>query len=86
MNKDRILDRTLKKLDAGLIDIEEAIRETNPDLDEETLQARIDAAKAQQQMQILQQMTEMNAEGGFDNNFDDLGGPNLKGSTSPRQN
>lgn len=86
VNKDRILDRTLKKLDAGLIDIEEAIRETNPDLDEETLQARIDAAKAQQQMQMLQQMAEMNDDGGFGNSYDDLGGPNLKGSTSPRQN
>ena len=85
VNKDRILDRTLKKLDAGLIDIEEAIRETNPDLDEETLQARIDAAKTQQEIQALAMQTEMNNEGGFDNNFDDLGGENLKGSTSPIQ-
>jgi len=85
VNKDRILDRVLKKLEAGLIDIEEAIREINPDLDEKTLQARIDAAKAQQQMQMLAQMTEMNQEGGFGNDYDDLGGENLKGSTSPFQ-
>lgn len=85
INKDRILDRTTKKLEAGLIDIEEAIRETNPDLDEETLQAKVKKAKQQQAMMMLAQQAEMNAEGGFDNNYDDLGGENLKGSTSPLQ-
>lgn len=85
VNKDRILDRTIKKLQAGLIDIEEAIREINPDLDEETIQAKVKAAQIQQQMMMLAQQTEMNAEGGFDNNYDDLGGENLKGTTSPLQ-
>lgn len=85
INKDRILDRTLKKLEAGLIDIEEAIREINPDLDEETLQARIESAQAQQQMMMLQQMNEMNQMGEFENNEGDLGGSNLKGSTEPAQ-
>lgn len=85
VNKDRILDRTLKKLEAGLIDIEEAIREINPDLDEETIQAKVQKAKDQQAMMMLAQQSEMNAEGGFGNNYDDLGGENLKGSTSPLQ-
>ena len=85
INKDRILDRTLKKLEAGLIDIEEAIRETNPDLDEKTLQARIDTAKKQQAEAMLAQQYEMDAEGGFGNNYDDMGGENLKGSTTPVQ-
>ena len=85
VNKDRILDRTLKKLEAGLIDLEEAIREINPDEDEETIQAKVQKAKEQQALQMLAAQTEMNAEGGFDNNYDDLGGENLKGSTSPAQ-
>jgi len=85
VNKDRILDRVLKKLQAGLIDIEEAIREINPDLDEESLQAKIKKAKEQQALMMLAQQTEFNEEGGFGNNYDDLGGENLKGSTSPLQ-
>ncbi len=85
INKDRILDRTLKKLEAGLIDIEEAIREINPDLDEESIQAKVKAAQQQQAMMMLAQQTEMNEEGGFGNNYDDLGGNNLHGSTIPIQ-
>ena len=85
VNKDRILDRVLKKLEAGLIDIEEAIREINPDEDEETIQAKVDAAKQQQAMQMLLAQQEMNDEGGFQNNDEDLGGANLRGSTSPLQ-
>lgn len=86
INKDRILERVAKKLELGLIDIEEAIREINPDLDEQTLQARIDAAKAEQQRQMLMQMSEMNEYGEFSpNNEGDLGGANLKGSTAPIQ-
>lgn len=85
INKDRLLDRTMKKLDAGLIDIEEAIRETNPDLDEETIQARIVAAKKRQEEMMLAQFTEMNQEGGFGNNTEDVGGANLSGSTLPIQ-
>lgn len=85
INKDRILDRTIKKLEAGLIDIEEAIRETNPDLDEETLQARIQTAKDAQAQAMLAQQYEMDQEGGFGNNYDDNGGENLKGSTVPAQ-
>ena len=85
VNKDRILDRTLKKLEAGLIDIEEAIREINPDEDEETIQAKVQKAKMQQAMMMMAQQQEMNEMGEFGNNYDDLGGENLKGSTSPLQ-
>ena len=85
VNKDRILDRVTKKLEAGLIDLEEAIREINPDLDEETIQSKIKKAQQQQAMMMLAQQAEMNAEGEFKNSYDDLGGENLKGSTSPLQ-
>ena len=85
VNKDRILDRVIKKLESSLIDIEEAIREINPDLDEETIQAKVEKAKEQQAMAMMAMQTEMNEEGGFGNNYDDLGGNNLKGSTSPMQ-
>lgn len=83
LNKDRIIDRSLKKLENGLIDIEEAIREINPDLDEEALQGKI--AKAKEAREAMMMPTEFNAEGGFGNAYDDLGGANLKGSTSPVQ-
>lgn len=85
VNKDRILDRVIKKLEAGLINIEQAIREINPDLDEKTLQARVNEAKQEQMMQMLAAQQEMNEMGEFENNDGDLGGENLKGSTLPAQ-
>ena len=85
VNKDRILDRVLKKLDAGLVDIEDAIREINPDEDEETIQAKVEKAKEQQALAALAAQQEMDEFGGFGNNYDDNGGANLKGSTSPIQ-
>lgn len=85
VNKDRILDRVIKKLQAGLCTLDDAIREINPDLDEKTLQAKVDELKAEQLKQQLAALTEMNQEGGFGNNYDDLGGANLGGSTSPVQ-
>lgn len=85
VNKDRILDRVIKKLQAGLCTIDDAIREINPDLDEKTLQAKVEELKAEQLKQQLAALTEMNQEGGFGNNYDDLGGANLQGSTSPAQ-
>ena len=48
INKDRILDRVIKKLENRLITMEDAIRELNPDLDEETLQAKIKNANEEQ--------------------------------------
>ena len=85
VNKDRILDRTIKELENGLIDIDEAIRTMNPDMDEEALQAKIEKAKQAREELLLQQQTEFNAEGGFGNNYDDMGGANLEGSTIPLQ-
>lgn len=85
VNKDRILDRVIKKLQAGLCTLDDAIREINPDLDEKTLQAKVEELKAEQLKQQLAALTEMNQEGGFGNNYDDLGGENLQGSTTPAQ-
>lgn len=85
INKDRLLDRVTKELDAGLIDMDEAIRTMNPDLDEEKLQEKVEKAQAYQQQLMMQQMMEMNQQGGFGNDYDDLGGANLKGSTMPIQ-
>lgn len=65
LNKDRLLNRVTGELQAGLIDIEDAIRTIYPDLDEEALQAKIEKAKAQQKELSLQQMTEFNNEGTF---------------------
>ena len=85
VNKDRILDRTIKELESGLIDIDEAIRTLNPDMDEEALQAKIDRAKKAREEMMLAQQTEFNEEGGFNNNYEDMGGANLNGSTMPIQ-
>lgn len=48
VNKDRLLARTEKEYEMGLIDIEQAVRQTNPDLDEDALRMRIDKAMARQ--------------------------------------
>lgn len=85
INKDRLIDRVTRELEAGLIDEEEAIRTINPDLEEEKIQEKIDKFKARQQQMMMQQMYEMGMSGGFGNNYDDLGGANLKGSTEPVQ-
>lgn len=65
VNKDRLLNRVTGQLEAGLIDIEEAIRTTNPDLDEEALQDKIDRANQRQQEMMMSQLNEMNSMGGF---------------------
>lgn len=44
VNKDRLLQRTQTMLDMGLIDIEEAVRIMNPDLEEDALQSKIQKA------------------------------------------
>ena len=66
LNKDRLLDRTIKMLENGLIDIEEALRLMNPDMDEEALQQKIEIAKKQREEMMLSNQTEFNQEGGFD--------------------
>lgn len=51
VNKDRLLARTEKEYAMGLIDLEEAVRQTNPDLEEDALQAKIERAlKRQKEM------------------------------------
>jgi hypothetical protein len=49
VNKDRLLARTEKEYAMGLIDIEDAVRQTNPDLEEDALRVKIAKAKARQE-------------------------------------
>lgn len=83
LNKDRLLERIAKELDVGLIDMDEAIRLMNPDLEEEKLQEKIEKAKAKQQELLMQQIMQMNAEGGF--GPEEISGDmDAKGTTEPR--
>ena len=78
-----MLTRVTAELDAGLIDIDEAIRVMNPDLEEEKLQEKVQKAVQKQQELMMQQMMEMNASGGFGPE-DELGGDqDAKGTTEP---
>lgn len=80
INKDRLLNRVIQELQAGLITLEDAIRELNPDLDEEALQTKIQKAIENQQQQALSAMFDMNdVGGGFGPQADAM-----KGSTIPR--
>ena len=65
INKDRILNRVMQKLEAGLIDLDDGIRELNPDLDEEAIQDKVERAKAQQQENLMNALNEFNDEGSF---------------------
>lgn len=56
VNKDRLLERVIKERQEGLIDTEEAIRILNPDLDEATLQTKIDKAIQKEQEMMMMQM------------------------------
>lgn len=88
INKDRLLDRVIKELQEGLIDLEEAIRTLNPDLEEEAIKVKIDKALQAKQEQMLAALQEMNDVGGSfgpDNGYENLGGENLNGSTAPEQ-
>lgn len=86
INKDRIIDRQLKLLEAGLIDIDDAVREIFPDLDEEQIECKVKIAKENREKIKQEQITEFDKFGGFeDYNDNDLGGKNLKGSTDPIQ-
>ena len=87
INKDRLLDRVIRQREAGFIDTEEAIRTLNPDLEEEAIQRKIDKALEFEQQMQMAQINEMNDDGTFgpDNNYDDLGGANLDGTTLPIQ-
>ena len=67
LNKDRLIDRVSRELEAGLIDIEDAIRTIYPDLDEEALQDKIEKAKVVQHEKQQSQFNEMNFDGTFGN-------------------
>ena len=101
VNKDRLIERTTKKLDAGLIDVEDAVREINPDMEEEALQTQIQKVLKVQADRQSQEFGTMDFGGSFGGNndgkpnnpnqfqaedYDDLGGPNNNGSTNPIQN
>lgn len=80
INKDRLLNRIIQEYQAGFITLEDAIRELNPDLDEEALQTKIEKAQSMQQEQALAAMMGMNEiGGGFGPEADAM-----KGSTIPR--
>ena len=83
LNKDRLLERVAKGLDVGLIDMDEAIRLMNPDLEEEKLQEKIKKAQQKQKELLMQQMMQMNAEGGF--GPEEMSGDiDVEGTTEPR--
>ena len=79
LNKDRLIERVTKELDAGLIDIEDAIRTIYPDLDEEALQDKIEKGKVAQQERKQNEINEMN----FDGTFGDEEPNDVEGTTYP---
>ena len=64
---DKQLESVKTRLDMGVITLEDAVRELNPDLDEEQLQDKIQKALAQQQQQAMDAFNEMNDDGSFGN-------------------
>ena len=68
---DKQLESIKTRLEMGVIDIEDAVRELNPDLDEKQLKVKIAKAKLNEQKNRMDQLTEMNADGTFGNDFED---------------
>lgn len=62
---DKQLESVRARLEMGVIDIEDAVRELNPDLDEEQLKVKIAKAQKQQEQMSLNNFTEMNPDGSF---------------------
>ena len=56
INKDRILERVSRKRQEGFIDTEDAIRELNPDMDEEEIQGQVQKAQEQEMKMMMAQM------------------------------
>lgn len=83
VNKDRIIERNIKLLDAGLITVDDAVRDIYPDLDEEQILKRIADAIGQREQMQKEQIDEMNSfGGGFGDNEEVEPTPeNLEGST-----
>lgn len=65
---DKQLESVRQRLDMGVIDIEDAVRELNPDLDEEQLRKKIDKALAIQHQKVMDSFDELNIDGTFGNN------------------
>ena len=70
MSTERQIALIKEKLDLGLIDLEDAVREIYPDLDEQQLQTKVQKAKAQREFNQQKQQTE----------FDEMYGDELKGT------
>ena len=64
---DKQLESVKTRLEMGVIDIEDAVRELNPDLDEEQLKKKIAKAQAIQQQKVMDSFDEMNIDGTFGN-------------------
>lgn len=85
INKDRIIERVIKKLDNGLIDFDDAMKEVYTDLDDEELQAKIEKTKPLYE-EARAKKQEMNFDGTFTaDDYDDLGGTNANGTTETDQ-
>ena len=74
VSNERQIDIIKSKLELGVIDLEDAVREIYPDLDEVQLQDKINRAKAQQQQN--QQMEQ--------NQFDEMYGDDLDDKQQPQ--
>ena len=77
INKDRILQRISSMRQEGFIDTEDAIRELNPDLEEDEIQGKIQKAQ-QQEMKMM--MAQMGAP--TDDELTGAGNGDLDGTTS----
>jgi len=64
---DKQLESIEKRLNLGLITLEDAIREINPDDDESQLEEKIAKALNQKQQQAFNDISEMNNDGSFGN-------------------
>lgn len=69
---DKQLESVKTRLEMGVIDIEDAVRELNPDLDEEQLQVKIKKAQAMEQQKVMNSFNEMNFDGTFGNENQNL--------------
>lgn len=76
---DKQLESVSKRLEMGVITLEDAIRELNPDLDEEQLQVKIQKALELQHQKTMEAFNEMNDDGSF-------GNENLDGNEQQEQN
>lgn len=63
INKDRLLERVIKQLEGGLIDIEEAVRTLNPDLEENAVRSKVDIAKGLYEQKQNEQMANLDPFG-----------------------